>query len=210
MVTTLSLFPDTSHETALGGVVAGIDEAGRGPWAGPVVAAAVILQDAKLPDGIHDSKKLSHSKRETFYEQIMTHALVGVGRAEVAEIDALNILQATKLAMQRALAALPLLPDAAIIDGNQPPKLPCKAMALVKGDSKSLSVASASIIAKVTRDREMRALAEAFPMYGWERNSGYGTAQHQAGLRAHGVCIHHRRSFAPIRSLLEAPHVEEA
>lgn len=199
----LIILPDFSHEDAAGGCVAGVDEAGRGPWAGPVVAAAVILPNGALPAGIHDSKKLSPAKRTALYSLIMEMADVGVGDASVAEIDTLNILQATKLAMQRAVAGLSRVPDCALIDGNQPPILPCRAIALVGGDAKSLSIAAASIIAKVTRDHYMEALAVTYPHYGWERNSGYGTPAHQAGLKAHGVCVHHRRSFKPIKALLE-------
>lgn len=199
-------FPDFSHEDTAGGCVAGIDEAGRGPWAGPVVASAVILPREHLPQGIHDSKKLSKPKREILYQAILECAEVGVGQANVAEIDTLNILGATKLAMQRALSALPRVPDCALVDGNHAPILPCKAVTLIGGDAKSLSIGAASIIAKVTRDRIMAELAQEYPHYGWERNSGYGTALHQKGLTSHGVTEHHRTSFAPIRKILEAAY----
>ncbi|MDX2073391.1 MAG: ribonuclease HII [Alphaproteobacteria bacterium] len=194
--------PNFEYEQQHAGLVAGIDEAGRGPWAGPVVAAAVILDVKNIPQGIDDSKKLSAAKREALFDFIMQHAQVGVGLASVDEIDQLNILGATKLAMQRALTALPVRADVALVDGNQPPKLPCTAISIIKGDSKSLSIAAASIIAKVTRDRMMCELAREFPHYGWEKNAGYGTALHQKGLAEFGVTPHHRRSFAPIRELL--------
>ncbi len=185
--------------------VCGIDEAGRGPWAGPVVAAAVILQPEDLPSGLADSKTLSKERRETLFAELHAKALIGVGRAEVAEIDHLNILAATMLAMQRALAALPVPPKYALVDGNRAPELPCDVQCLVKGDARCLSIAAASIIAKVSRDREMAELAVRYPGFGWERNAGYGTAEHQAGLARLGPNEMHRRSFAPIRKLLENP-----
>ena len=195
--------PDLSHEQATGGRVAGIDEAGRGPWAGPVVAAAVVLNREAIPAGLNDSKKLSAKKRDQLFEQINATAQVGIGQASVDEIDQRNILNATYLAMTRAVAALPTLPDHLLIDGNQLPNdLPCPAEAVIKGDGKSLSIAAASIIAKVTRDRIMANLARSFPAYGWERNAGYGTAQHREALNLVGVSPHHRRSFAPIHRLM--------
>jgi ribonuclease HII len=203
--------PDFTHETRLGGRVAGIDEAGRGPWAGPVVAAAVILSDAAilLPAlaGLNDSKKLAAPRRDSLCAglhaaQAAGSAVIGVGMASVDEIDRLNILAATLLAMRRAVDSLPAAPDHALVDGNRLPELACPAEALVGGDGRSLSIAAASIVAKVTRDRIMADLAGAFPGYGWERNAGYGTAQHRAGLARLGPCDHHRRSFAPIRALL--------
>ncbi len=196
--------PDLSIESTYKGIVAGIDEAGRGPWAGPVVAGAVILPKGKLPPGINDSKKLPAAKREELFECIMAIATVGVGIASVEEIDTHNILGATKLAMRRAVEALGVLPVVALVDGNRAPELPCPAHTIVRGDAISLSIAAASIIAKVTRDRIMQQLASEFPGYGWETNAGYGTAAHQKGLAERGVTIHHRRSFAPIRALLEA------
>lgn len=195
--------PDFSHETQWGGCVAGVDEAGRGPWAGPVVAGAVIFQNLKAPEGVHDSKQLSAAKRDALYETISTVACVGVGVASVEEIDYLNILGATKLAMQRAVAALNIIPDVILVDGNQPPKFTQKTIPLIKGDSISTSIAAASIIAKVTRDRMMQELDAAFPHYGWNRNAGYGTAVHQKGLAQFGITPHHRKSFAPIRKLLD-------
>lgn len=195
--------PSLQYENSYEGTIAGVDEAGRGPWAGPVTAAAVILNPAHIPAGLDDSKKLTAAKRDILFDAIMQHCDVAVGMASVEEIDALNILGATKLAMQRAVAGLSQQPDIALIDGNQPPKLNCKAVAIVSGDAKSLSIAAASIIAKVTRDRMMGELAQAFPQYGWEKNAGYGTKKHQDGIALHGITDHHRRSFKPIKSWLE-------
>jgi ribonuclease HII len=185
-----------------GSPVAGIDEAGRGPWAGPVVAAAVILDAAHVPEALNDSKKLSEARREVLYAQIIGAAYVGVGIADVARIDRDNILQATLWAMGQACRALPRTPAAALIDGNRCPALDCPAQALVGGDALSLSVAAASIIAKVTRDRMMEELAKAHPGYAWERNKGYGTRDHSNGLKRLGVTIHHRRSFKPVQAVL--------
>ena len=196
--------PDLSYERKNTGIVAGVDEAGRGPWAGPVVAAAVIIDPNSIPTGINDSKKLSAKKRDGLFDMILSTCRCGIGSASVEEIDSLNILQATKLAMLRAVESLPTLPDLALVDGNQPPKLPCKVQTLVGGDGLSLSIAAASILAKVTRDRIMCELARQFPGYGWESNSGYGTATHQKGLASFGVTPHHRRSYKPIQSLLKA------
>ncbi len=197
-----------AYERLHGDFVVGVDEAGRGPWAGPVVAAAVRLDFAALPEGINDSKKLKAPARAALYDRIRQSALVGVGEASVEEIDRLNILHATMLAMQRAVEALHQqagrMADAVLIDGNRAPKLPCRTITLVGGDARCLSIAAASIIAKVTRDRQMEALHETFPHYGWAKNAGYGTALHQQGLRLHGVTPHHRRSFAPIRAVMEA------
>ncbi len=193
--------------------IAGIDEAGRGPWAGPVVAAAVILDRAALPAdlarGLDDSKKLSAARREVLFAALVPvarvgGALIGVGQAEVEEIDRLNILQATFLAMARAVAALSSVPDFALVDGNRAPELSCKVRCVVGGDGRSLSIAAASIVAKVTRDRAMKELALRHPGYGWERNAGYGTAEHQAALARLGVTSAHRRSFKPVAALLGA------
>ncbi|MBB5514224.1 ribonuclease HII [Rubricella aquisinus] len=195
--------PDLSFESLHPSPVCGIDEVGRGPWAGPVMAAAVILDPARIPPGLNDSKKLTAARREALVPQIMEVAQVGIGSASVAEIDEINILQATYLAMRRAIAALPHAPAFALIDGNRlPPDLPCPAQAVIKGDSISLSIAAASIVAKVTRDRIMADLAKAHPGYGWETNAGYGTAAHIAGLERLGVTPHHRRSFKPIHKIL--------
>ena len=185
--------------------VCGIDEAGRGPWAGPVVAAAVILMPDDIPAGLADSKVLSKQRRAVLFDELSRRAVVGVGRADVEEIDRLNILAATMLAMARAVAALAQQPNHALVDGNRPPALPCGVECLVKGDARCLSIAAASIIAKVTRDREMTALGERFPGFGWERNAGYGTAEHRLALARLGPNEMHRRSFAPIRRLLENP-----
>ena len=195
----------TQDDAVLGscGTICGVDEAGRGPWAGPVVAAAVVLDRANVPDGLDDSKKLTASRRATLLEAIMASARIGVGIASVAEIDRLNILRANDLAMARAVAELDPLPDAALVDGNRvPPGLLCRASALVGGDGLSLSIAAASIVAKVTRDRIMARLALEHPGYGWETNQGYGTAVHRAALERLGVTPHHRRSFRPVHNIL--------
>ena len=185
------------------GPVCGVDEAGRGPLAGPVVAAAVILRKGRIPRGLNDSKQLDEETREALFPQIMEMAVaVGVGEASVDEIDLLNIRMATHQAMARAVRALSVTAAYALVDGNDAPALPCKCDTLVDGDARSLSIAAASIIAKVTRDRLMRHLHEAHPGYNWKRNKGYGTPEHYAGLKTCGVSIHHRRSFAPIYHIL--------
>lgn len=195
--------PDFTLENKAGGVVAGIDEAGRGPWAGPVVAAAVIFMRRDIDAKINDSKKLSATARSGLFEYITRHSYWALGQASVEEIDRLNILQATKLAMHRAYEGLPVVADVALVDGNQPPLLSCKVQPVVKGDSKSLSIAAASILAKVMRDRIMARLAIQHPHYGWERNAGYGTKLHIAGIEKHGITPHHRQSFAPIRAVIK-------
>ena len=182
--------------------VCGVDEAGRGPWAGPVVAGAAILNVATVPAGLNDSKALSAAKREVLFDALQGQ-IIGVGIASVEEIDHLNILNATYLAMLRAVAALSVAPAYALIDGNRiPSDLPCPAEAIVKGDARSLSIAAASIVAKVTRDRIMSELAHEFPGYGWERNVGYGVRAHADALKRLGVTPHHRRSFKPIHKML--------
>ena len=202
--------PDFRLEMAAGGVVAGIDEAGRGPWAGPVVASAVILDAATLPaslrDGLDDSKRLKAARREDLLAALRGSARIEVGRAEVAEIDTLNILRATLLAMARAVAELGAPPGLALVDGTHAPALACPVQCVVKGDTRSLSVAAASIVAKVTRDAIMAELARAHPGYGWERNAGYGTAEHKSALERLGVTPHHRRSFRPIIKMLGHEH----
>lgn len=207
------IIPTLELEHALaatsGGLIAGIDEAGRGPLAGPVVAAAVILNPDRLPPGIHDSKTLSRPKREALFEAILSQAQVGIGEASAAEIDEINILQATFLAMRRAVEALPVSPAAALVDGNRSPKLAIPCQTVVKGDGKCLSIAAASIVAKVTRDRIMDRLAAEHPGFGWERNAGYGTAEHLAALRQIGPTAHHRRSFSPVREAFEARLAQE-
>lgn len=200
-------FPDFAFETAALAAghraVAGVDEAGRGPLAGPVVAAAVILDPARIPPGLNDSKKLSATARARLHDLIVATAQVGVGLAEVAEIDSLNILRASHLAMERALAALPVPADHALIDGNLLPRgLAVPGLALVRGDGRSLSIAAASIIAKVRRDRIMVALAQQHPGYGWEKNAGYPTKTHRDALLNLGITPHHRRSFGPIHKML--------
>ncbi len=194
--------PSFDIERMHSGFVAGIDEAGRGPWAGPVVAAAVILDVDNIPDGLADSKTLTEKRREKLAPLIRECAMVGVGVASVAEIDNINILQATFLAMARAEAALARKPDVCIVDGSQKPKLKAKTQMVVKGDAKSLSIAAASIIAKTTRDQMMRDLAVQHPFYEWEKNKGYGAPAHKRGLESHGVTPHHRKSFAPIHNIL--------
>lgn len=197
--------PDLSLESRLGGIVAGIDEVGRGPLAGPVIAAAIIIDPATLPlqlaDQLDDSKKLSAKKREILAALVLQHCAYGFGMASVAEIDSINILKATFLAMARALAALGRPVDHALVDGNQAPPLPCPVHCVVGGDGLSLSIAAASVIAKVHRDRMMKDLSVQFPGYGWERNAGYGTASHMQALRQLGPTPHHRTSFAPVAQL---------
>jgi ribonuclease HII len=206
--------PTFRIEMSLGGRVAGIDEAGRGPLAGPVVAAAVVIEPKRLPRSlirrIDDSKQMQRDAREEVFEKLMTFAndgfWFGIASATVEEIDSINILQATFAAMTRALdgmaAVLGCVPDAALIDGNRAPKnMPCKVQTVIDGDAKCVSIAAASILAKVTRDRQMIELARDFPGYGWATNVGYGTPEHLDGLARLGPTIHHRRSFAPIAQL---------
>ena len=186
-----------------GGLVAGIDEAGRGPLAGPVIAAAVILDPARPVAGLRDSKQLSAARRECLFDQIMQQALAcSLGRAEVDEIDRINILQATMLAMQRAVQGLPVLPDHALVDGNQCPTLACPVQAVVRGDQLVAAISAASILAKVTRDREMVALDRQYPDYGFARHKGYPSKLHIESLQRHGVTPHHRRSYAPVRRII--------
>ncbi|MEM0948458.1 MAG: ribonuclease HII [Pseudomonadota bacterium] len=199
--------PDLSFETALRrqGVhrVAGVDEAGRGPLAGPVVAAAVVLRGKVPPKGVADSKKLSAARREAVFERIEACCHVGVGIASVEEIDRLNILRASHLAMCRALESLPIPADYALIDGNMVPQdLSIPAEPVVKGDARCASIAAASIVAKVSRDRIMVDLAQQYPDYGWDRNAAYPTPEHLRALRDFGVTPHHRRSFAPVHKIL--------
>jgi ribonuclease HII len=187
--------------------VAGLDEAGRGPLAGPVVAAAVVFESDFLLDhhrtlfgGLTDSKRLSEARREGFFATLTgsPQVSIGVGQAAVEEIDTLNILKATHLAMRRALGQLDPCPGHVLVDGRPVPDLPCSSTAIVGGDRLSLSVAAASVVAKVTRDRMMKALDAEFPEYGFARNKGYGTGAHRAALREHGPCPQHRRSFRPV------------
>lgn len=194
--------PTFKIERQFKGLVAGVDEVGRGPWAGPVVAAAVILNPHCTPAGIRDSKTLSEKRRTDLAAALWKTARIGVGVASVGEIDRLNITQATLLAMARAVANLPVAPSTCIVDGVLKPRLSCPAYTVVKGDSLSLSIAAASIVAKAARDRMMNELAVEHPAYAWERNKGYGVEAHRDALLLHGVTPHHRRSFAPVRALL--------
>jgi ribonuclease HII len=199
--------PDFSLESLHASPVVGIDEAGCGPWAGPVVAGAVVFLsdvDPAILDLINDSKKLSPARRCKAFDQLMTLSSVrfGIGQASVEEIDHMNIGKATRLAMQRAVQQLGITPAMALVDGIRMPTLDCPVMPVIKGDQISFSIAAASIIAKVTRDRIMELLDKDFPDYGWAKNAGYGTAHHQEALRLHGVTPHHRRSYAPIARLL--------
>ena len=184
-------------------LVCGVDEAGRGPLAGPVYAAAVNLDPARPIAGLADSKALSPRRRETLAAEIRDRALaIGIASASVAEIDELNILQATLLAMRRAVEKLPQMPALALIDGNRCPLLSMPARAIVRGDASEPAISAASILAKTARDAEMRRLHEAFPQYALDRHKGYDTAAHRAALREHGPAWFHRRSFAPVRELL--------
>jgi ribonuclease HII len=193
------------------GLVAGIDEAGRGPLAGPVVAAAVILNRTKIPRGLNDSKQLSAERRDELYSHIMFSALaVGIGEASVDEIDLINIRQATHMAMARAVRALTFQPAFALVDGNDAPPLPCPCETIIEGDAKSVSIAAASIIAKVTRDRMMAVLDSTHPLYGWVRNKGYGTPEHLSALSQFGPTPHHRRSFAPVHNILYGANLEDS
>jgi ribonuclease HII len=184
-------------------LVAGVDEAGRGPLAGPVVAAAVILDDLKRIKGLNDSKQLTHRTRERLYDEIRAKALCcSIAEASVEEIDTLNILQATMLAMRRAVEGLRLKPAKVLVDGNQLPVLRIHAEAIVGGDAKVKAISAASILAKVHRDRLCVQMHEVHPRYGFDAHKGYGTPEHLAALREHGACPWHRRSFAPVREVL--------
>ncbi|MBC7157066.1 MAG: ribonuclease HII [Rhodobacteraceae bacterium] len=199
--------PDFSRETAARAAgharIAGVDEVGRGPLAGPVMAAAVILDPAAIPAGLDDSKRLGAARRIALDRAIRAAATVGLGWASVAEIDALNILRASHLAMVRAVAALPVAAEFALVDGNLlPAGLPCPARAVIGGDARSLSIAAASIVAKVARDALMADLDRAHPGYGWATNAGYPTRAHLRALQDLGATPHHRRSFAPVRNIL--------
>lgn len=199
--------PDFSRELDFltrnpGAIIAGVDEAGRGPWAGPVIAAAVILDPGAIPAGLDDSKKLTAQKREALYAQLQHCAQISIGQASVAEIDAINILNATMLAMTRAVAGLGITPSIALVDGNRAPKLSCRVEIVIRGDALSQSIAAASIIAKVTRDRIMGDLDTEYPGFGWKTNQGYGTRAHQEALARLAVTPHHRRSFKPIHKML--------
>ena len=185
------------------GPVAGIDEAGRGPWAGPVVVAAVILNPDRIPEGLNDSKLMTPEAREDRYAEIIATSCVAIAIGHVGRIDRDNILQASLWGMRVAYRALQVPVASALIDGNiVPRRFPCPASAIVGGDGLSVSVAAASIVAKVTRDRLMIKLSRRYRRYGWESNKGYGTPEHAAAIKKHGVCTHHRRSFSPIEEAL--------
>ena len=199
--------PDFALESDIDGIVCGIDEVGRGPLAGPVVAAAVILDRRRLPRklrrGLDDSKKLPPEAREEFAALLRQCAMIGLGAASVTEIDRINILQASFVAMRRALAALPMQPTAALVDGNCDPCLSCPAHPVIGGDGLSLSIAAASVVAKVARDRLMQQLAKRYDGYGWTTNVGYATPEHRAAIVRLGLTPHHRLSFQPSRDLFE-------
>lgn len=185
------------------GLMAGVDEAGRGPLAGPVVAAAVILDDLNPIAGLNDSKKLTAARRDKLFDEIRARALCcSIAQASVQEIDELNILQATLLAMRRAVQGLRLKPVKVLVDGNRLPVLDVVAEAIVKGDALVPAISAASILAKVTRDRWCQELHQQYPHYGFDNHKGYGTAEHMQALREHGACPEHRRSFSPVREVL--------
>ncbi|WP_035202791.1 ribonuclease HII [Acidovorax sp. CF316] len=209
-----SLPPLLSEQVSLDwhppGLVAGVDEAGRGPLAGPVVAAAVILDDMRPIAGLDDSKKLTALRREALFDEIRAKALCfAIAEASVEEIDQLNILQATLLAMRRAVMGLRLKPVRVLVDGNQLPRLDVPSEAIVKGDALVKSISAASILAKVHRDRWCNEVDAHFPHYGFSAHKGYGTLVHMEALRTHGACIHHRRSFAPVAQVLVSPLASE-
>ena len=195
--------PDFEMELRIGGRVAGVDEVGRGPLAGPVTAAAVVLDPACIPDGLDDSKKLTARKREAVWDAILLSADVSVAHASVREIEELNILRASHLAMERAVAGLRTVPDHLLIDGTMVPRdLTLAATPVVRGDARSLSIAAASIVAKICRDRIMVDLAQQHPGYGWESNMGYPSKSHRLALENLGVTPHHRRTFKPVHNIL--------
>ena len=195
--------PDLAFEMEIGGRVAGVDEVGRGPLAGPVTAAAVVLDLAHVPEGLDDSKKLSARRRGALWDQILAHADVSVAHASVGEIDRFNILRASHLAMVRAVAGLRVPPDQVLVDGRHVPSgLRCPATPLIKGDTRSVSISAASIVAKICRDRIMVDLAQQHPGYGWETNMGYPSKSHRMALERLGVTPWHRVSFKPVHNML--------
>lgn len=194
--------PDFTIENNYSGKIIGVDEVGRGPWAGPVVAAAVLLDRNSFPDNINDSKKLSKLKRQVIFDELHKTAKIGIGIISSDEIDQINILQASLLAMKIAVENLDIKPDMVLVDGNILPDLPHNMIPIIKGDSKSLSIAAASIIAKVTRDKIMTDLSLEFPHYLWQNNSGYGTKHHIEAIGKHGITKHHRKSFKPIKKYI--------
>ena len=199
-----TLLYEIEHGRNNGKIIAGTDEAGRGPLAGPVVAAAVIIPQnfpESLAKAINDSKQLSEKKREALFPQLLEHCIHGIAECSAQEIDSINILQASLLAMKRAVGLLDTQPHVVLVDGNKSPNIPnMKNLPIVKGDSKSLSIAAASILAKVTRDRIMKQLDTEFPHYGWAHNAGYPTQEHIAALATHGITPHHRHSFGPVKA----------
>ena len=194
--------PSYKFDEAYESPIIGVDEVGRGPLAGPVISAAIILNKEIIPEGINDSKKLSKKKRIIINEQLILHHSYAIGMATVEEIDKINILQASLLAMKRAILGLKIVPKSILVDGNKLPDLEYKMYPIVKGDSKSVSIAAASIIAKVYRDKLMEDLSIQYPGYYWEKNSGYGTKQHLLALNNLGVTPIHRKTFAPIYNML--------
>ncbi|MFV0627455.1 MAG: ribonuclease HII [Alphaproteobacteria bacterium] len=204
--------PSFEIEDSVSKLVVGVDEAGRGPWAGPVVAGAVMILNRLISEdllnSLDDSKKLSEKKREKLYELLLEeekkgNVAIGVGLSSSKEIDEKNILQATFLAMERAVKELSIVPEFAIVDGNQTPKnFPCAVKTVIKGDSKSISIAASSIVAKVYRDRLMKNLAKKYPVYGFEKNAGYGTKLHIEGLKKYGITPEHRKSYKPIKAFM--------
>lgn len=195
--------PDYTIEERCDEPVCGVDEAGRGALCGPVVAAAVILDKDDYPIEINDSKMLSQNLRERLFQQIIRSGTVGVGLANVDEVEELNVLNAALLAMERAISNLGVIPETALIDGNRLPSLSCAGRAVVRGDRVSVSIAAASIVAKVTRDRLMSELSVEYPGYGWDANAGYGTPRHLRAIRSLGITRHHRKGFSPIAKILE-------
>lgn len=194
--------PSYKFDEAYESPIIGVDEVGRGPLAGPVISAAIILNKEIIPEGINDSKKLSKKKRIIINEQLILHHSYAIGVATVEEIDKINILQASLLSMKRAILGLKIVPKSILVDGNKLPDLEYKMYPIVKGDSKSASIAAASIIAKVYRDKLMEDLSIQYPGYYWEKNSGYGTKQHLLALNNLGVTPIHRKTFAPIYNML--------
>ncbi len=198
--------PDFTLENTIKGQVCGLDEVGRGPLAGPVIASCVFIEDQTLRvfEEVNDSKKLSAKKREDLYTHITRHCRYGLGECSVEEIDDINILQASLLAMERAYEDMGVICAHALIDGNKSPRLSCPTTTVIKGDTISTSIAAASIIAKVTRDRLMSELDTRYPAYGWKSNAGYGSKKHREAIFQSGVTPHHRKTFSPVRQILDA------
>jgi ribonuclease HII len=201
-----STIPDFSYEAKFPGIVVGIDEVGRGPLAGPVMAAAYVFKTYDIPkdlfEKIDDSKKLTPLKRQNLVEALKMYGYYAIGSASVKEIDDINILQASFLAMQRALMGLKIIPAQILVDGKMKPPFPYPTLPIIQGDSKSLSIAAASILAKVKRDELMMRLSHRYPHYAWQKNAGYGTKEHREAIDAYGITKHHRLSFAPMKNML--------